>query len=579
MTNLDSFHYLHPLSVLFEIAKTIRSNLIPTVAALLSARSGGWIGYSIGTAILSIGLIVALVRYFTFRYRIEDRSLVIHQGLWGRLNRTVPLDRIQNIDLSQNLFHRFLEVGEVRIETASGTEPEAIMRVLSIAEVEQLRDRVAKQRALGGATNGPANLGTGTVVDTGATVGMGTGSGTGLASEDQGLQTESAELLSAESIKTPVDLMERETIERRSPTLLLQLPTKLVAIAGLISNRGEVIAGILFGLFWQARFGDQFAPWSGAADRISGSRGKQAVKDAIETEGRNFRGLFDSISQNFGYVGWIAFVLLCLVSLFAILRVFSSLWYISKFYGYRLELQGNSLHLQCGLFTKISATIPLGRIQVVCIHRTWPMRLLGLASIRVETAGGSSQSDDAANTIGRRWFVPIIANQDVATILSAIDSRIEFRDDAFQWQPLAKNASKRMIRPVLLASLLVSVVLGYFLPYWGWSVGVPIALLGVFWVQKKSRSKRYARTDWGIAFRSGVLLQKCSMTFFDKIQSVQVNQSPWDRRWKMASISVDTLCAGPADHRIDIEMMDSTFARQELDRLSAEIRGSSAYSK
>ena len=551
MTNLDSFHYLHPLSVLFEIAKTIRNNLIPTVAALLSARSGGWIGYSIGTAILSIGLIVALVRYFTFRYRIEDRSLVIHQGLWGRLNRTVPLDRIQNIDLSQNLFHRLLKVGEVRVETASGTEPEAIMRVLSIAEVEQLRDRVAKQRAMDGATNGPANLGT----------------GTGLASEDQVCQT-----VSAEVPQMSVGLMVPETIERRSPTLLLQLPTKLIAIAGLISNRGEVIAGILFGLFWQARFGDQFVPWAGAADRISGSRSKQAVQEAIQTEGRNFRGLFESITQDFGYVGWIAFVLLCLLGLFAILRIFSSLWYISKFYGYRLELQGDSLHLQCGLFTKISATIPLGRIQVVCIHRTWLMRLLGLAAIRVETAGGSSKSDDAANTIGRRWFVPIIANQEVAKILSAIDSRIEFRDDAFQWQPLAKNASKRMIRPVLLVSVLLSVVLGYFQPYWGWSMGIPIALLGVFWVQKKSRSKRYARTDWGIAFRSGVLIQKCSMAFFEKIQSVQVNQSPLDRRWKMASISVDTLCAGPADHRIHIGMMDSEFATREFDRLRLRIR-------
>jgi putative membrane protein len=569
LTNLDSFHYLHPLSVLFEIAKTIRNNLIPTVAALLSARSGGWIGYSIGTAILSIGLIVALVRYFTFRYRIEDRSLVIHQGLWGRLNRTVPLDRIQNIDLSQNLFHRLLKVGEVRVETASGTEPEAIMRVLSIAEVEQLRDRVAKQRALDGATNEAANLGTGTgtVVSTGTAVSTDVGSGTGLASEDQVSRTENAQ-----STHTSVGLLEHETIERRSPTLLLQLPTKLVAIAGLISNRGEVIAGILFGLFWQARFGDQFVPWAGVADRVSGSRSKQAVKEAIQTEGRNFRGLFESITHDFGYAGWIAFVLLCLLGLFATLRIFSSLWYISKFYGYRLELQGDSLHLQCGLFTKISATIPLGRIQVVCIHRTWLMRLLGLAAIRVETAGGSSKSDDAANTIGRRWFVPIIANQEIAKILSAIDSRIEFRDDAFQWQPLAKDASKRMIRPVLLVSLLLSIVLGYFQPYWGWSVGIPIALLGVFWVQKKSRSKRYARTDWGIAFRSGVLLQKCSMTFFEKIQSVQVNQSPFDRRWKMASISVDTLCAGPADHRIDIEMMDSEFANRELERLRLKIR-------
>ena len=62
------------------------------------------------------------------------------------------------------------------------------------------------------------------------------------------------------------------------------------------------------------------------------------------------------------------------------------------------------------------------------------------------------------------------------------------------------------------------------------------------------------------------------MTFFEKIQSVQVNQSPLDRRWKMASISVDTLCAGPADHRIDIEMLDSEFAHHELDRLRVEIR-------
>lgn len=553
MSNVDSFHYLHPLSVLFEIAKTIRSNLIPTVAALLSARSGGWFGYSIGTAILSIGLIVALVRYFTFRYRIEDRNLVIHQGLWGRLNRTVPLDRIQNIDLSQNLFHRFLKVGEVRIETASGTEPEAIMRVLSIAEVELLRNNVAKQRAADGASNGAAN-------------------GPAKLGSDPVSEGDAQHIESAESNPSNPRVMERDAIESRKPTLLLQLPTKLVAIAGLISNRGEVIAGILFGLFWQARFGDQFVPWAGAADRISGSRGKQAVKDAIQTEGRNFRGLFESISQDFGYAGWIAFVLLCLVSLFAILRVFSALWYVSKFYGYKLELQGDSLHLQCGLFTKISATIPLGRIQLVCIHRTWLMRLLGLAAIRVETAGGSSKSDDAANSIGRRWFVPIIANQDVATILSAIDPRIEFQDDAFQWQPLAKNASKRMIRPILFASFLVSIVLAYFQPYWGWSVGLPIALVGMVWVQKKSRSKRYARTDWGIAFRSGVLVQKCSMTFFEKIQSVQVNQSPLDRRWKMASISVDTLCAGPADHRIDIGMMDSEFASREFDRLNVAIR-------
>ncbi len=549
MNENGSFRHLHPLSVLFEFAKTIRDNLIPTVAALLSTGSGSWIGYSIGSLILSIGLMIALIRFFTFRYRIEDRTLVIHQGLWGRLNRTVPLDRIQNIDLSQNPFHRLLKVGEVRVETASGTEPEAIMRVLSIAELDLLRETISKQRAAGVDSIELTKVGTAHFLNDDA----------------QQLETNGSNQTIPSSIK-------QETIEDRSRTLLLQLPTRLIVIAGLISNRGEVIAGILFGLFWQARFGNQFIPWERSAERISGSRRKQAMNNVIQTEGRYFQSLFESISQDFGYLGSAALVVAGVLILFAILRIFSSLWYLFKFYGYRLELQGKSLHLHCGLLTKISATIPLGRIQVICIHRTWMMRLLGLASIRVETAGGSNKSDEAANTIGRRWFVPIIANQEVARILSAIDSRIEFRDDAYSWQPLAPNASQRMIRPVLLASIIASVVCVYFQPYWGWIVGFPIAGFGMWWVKKKSRSRRYARTPWGIAFRSGVLLQKCSIAFFDKIQSVKLQESPFDRRWKMASISVDTLCAGPAEHRIEIEMLDSEFAHHELDRLSVEIR-------
>jgi putative membrane protein len=519
------------------------------VAVLLSARSGSWIGYSIGTAILSIGLIVALVRYFTFRYRIEEGALVIHQGLWGRLNRTVPISRIQNIDLSQNLFHRLLRVGEVRVETASGTEAEAIMRVLSIAEVTRLQSELAKQRAEIAERFDSANLD---------------------ANQGSVTNTETAEeILPGVAVSIPIN---DANIRIHSSVPLLQLPAKLIVIAGLISNRGEVIAGILFGLFWQFRVGRNFFPQEDSVIGFSNNQKEQGIANALQQEGQNVQGIFESISQNYGFVSSVLFGFFCLIILFAILRIFSALWYLLKFYGYRLEIQGESLHLQCGLLTKISATIPLGRIQLVSIQRTWLMRLLDLASIRVETAGGSGKSEDAANTIGRRWFVPIIANQDVPKILSAIDSRIEFNDKAFSWQPLSSDASKRMIRPILFASILISIVLAFFQPYWGWCIGIPIALIGLLWVKKKSRSKRYCRTAWGILFRSGVLRQKCSLTFFDKIQSVQLKQSPFDRRWKMASLSVDTLCAGPADHLIDIEMLDSDFASRELVQLSEQIQ-------
>ena len=61
----------------------------------------------------------------------------------------MPVDRIQNVDLVQNPLHRMLRVAEVRVETASGTEPEATLRVLSMADVAKLRSEIfARRRAV-----------------------------------------------------------------------------------------------------------------------------------------------------------------------------------------------------------------------------------------------------------------------------------------------------------------------------------------------------------------------------------------------------------------------------------------------
>ena len=102
---------------------------------------------------------------------------------------------------------------------------------------------------------------------------------------------------------------------------------------------------------------------------------------------------------------------------------------------------------------------------------------------------------------------------------------------------------------------------------WGWLAG-PVAF-PLLWllIKKKSRSRKYARTDWGIAYQSGWLTRKLSFAFYDRIQALQVSQSPFDRRWKMASLSIDTAAAGPADHTIDIEYLDEEFAFSQFSEL------------
>jgi putative membrane protein len=497
----------------------VRTNIIPTIAAVFSAGNGGIIGLYVALAIVTVGIVVAVIRYFTYRYEIGTDELVIHQGLFGRLHRTIPFQRIQNIDLSQNVFHRLLKVAEVRIETGSGTDADAVMRVLSISQYHALKNALAENR------------------------------------------THSiAAVPIAESIESVVP----DSLSPVNTELVLALPTRLVMLAGFLSNRGEVVAGVLIGVLWQARFSDSWLSWDRLGSRTPG--GKESIRDAaraMATDGGMIRKTLVSIQQTYGLWGTVLICLLFVVCLWLLFRTFSSLWYLFKFYNYRLERHGNSLHVHCGLFTKISATIPLGRVQLISVQRSLMARWFGLASIRIETAGGGKDaSENAANSVGRKWFVPVLWNADVPRILEAIDARIKL-EDSHQWHGPSVKAATRMMRPVYVLAAIAMCVGAFFQPLWGWLIPLPLVAIAWLMIRKKSKSRRYKRTPWGVVYRSGLIRQKCSMTLLEKIQSVQISQSPFDRRWTMSSLSLDTAAAGPADHRIQVEFLDEQFAQSE----------------
>jgi putative membrane protein len=102
---------------------------------------------------------------------------------------------------------------------------------------------------------------------------------------------------------------------------------------------------------------------------------------------------------------------------------------------------------------------------------------------------------------------------------------------------------------------------------WGGAIAAVFLVSGTLLARKRARSRKFAR--WGKFFllRGGLLLQKTSIGFQDKIQSVSLRESPFDRRWKMASIAIDTSGAGVADHELKIELLDVEKARLEYEVL------------
>jgi len=521
-SGLELPNRLHPTSWAFDILTQIRRNLIPAIFAFISASRGGAIGLGIAFLIFVPMVVYTLIRFLTIRYQIREGELIVEQGLIWRNYRSVPVGRIQNVDLTQNVFHRILHVAEVRIETASGKEPEATLRVLSVDRVEQLRQAIFKWQRRVSHTAQP--------VDAANAVAGDSVGGDG----ELGIGTPGPTVGSA-----PGETPDEEVLHTITPGLLVK--------AGLASNRGMLIVGVLVGLFFQFELHEQID-----IDR-----------------------LIALVPDDWGAWTLSVAVLIAAVTCLVVLRLVGVAWHILRFFDYRLVRQGDDLRISCGLLTRVSATVPRRRIQFISIHRPLFYRWLKVASIRIETAGGAgSANEDASATVSRRWFVPVIDEDQVHRITSELRPGLHWNDEAFEWQGLAPGAARRLCRIAVIQCLLISaggyaVGLAPFLlnPLAGALTGVVVLPGMLVWAVRKSRAIRYGRSDFGVSYRSGVFNRKTSITFFDKIQTLQASSNFFDRRWDMARLLVDTAGAGPAEHRIHLELMDAAFVAQEFRRL------------
>jgi len=514
---------VRPISLLFVIVAKLRQWIIPLVVGLYSAQQGNFVLVGIGIVVFAIVFALALIRYFTLQFRLADGELQVREGVLFRSNRTVPVNRIQNIDLVQNVLHRLFRVAEVRIETASGKEPEAILQVLSLVDVERLRASVFEQTQVSSILPLVAPSAVANVVDGG-----------------------SESVLSQSPAAMPLQL-------ERTELVLLSLSLKHLALAGLTSNRGLLLVPIALGVLYESR------NLPGVANFASPVRNRFRIRSD---------DIYEMIPTGIPSFYFVLTLLVGLIVAFTLLKLFSIAWFVIRFYGYELKLIGNDLRIGCGLFTKVSATVPRSRIQFISIHRSWLGRKLGLASIRIETAGGGgNENENASQSVARRWFVPVLWESQVAGLVEQLRPDIQWTESQFDWRPLSPLAATRIRRFAIVATVLLTLVAGFVWRPWGAAIGLVLlpTLLWAAW--RTAKAMRYARSDSLVLFRSGLITRKVSCAFTDKIQTLRLSQSPFDRRWKMATLAVDTAAAGPAEHRIEVRYMDADEAQREFAEL------------
>jgi putative membrane protein len=533
---------LHPLSWLFIAGIWLKGLIAPVilVALVSGGGSGLWSSYEIwALPFILPAFALAFVKYWLYTYRFAPGELIVRDGFLTRNERHIPYARIQTIDIVQNPLHRLSGVALVRLQTASGAKPEAVLRVLSLEAIEQMRERVFRGRPARVAAPDAA------AAPVGAVSVAGQPRGADSSDRDPAAAASAAEALVED------------------PRVLLRLSTADLVKLGLISNRGFVVVAAVMGLAWQLDWwsypgweslGWDPAEWSSATRQLFAERG-----EALGAWGRWLTSRDRlQLGALLAAAGLLAFVVL--------MRFFSIGWHLITLHGFALRRLGDDLRVEYGLFNRISATIPTPRIQLLSTYQSPLHRLFGKTSVSIETAGGVGGEEDldwdAGPKTGREWLAPLVDAERVAGLLR--DVLPELGDEPVRW---------RIFKASIAMLVALTAVAAFFLGAWSvllLAFGLPLALVNA---RMYVRHTAYALSPRAVLFRSGWLSRRMSVVRFDKAQTVALQQSPFDRRHAMGSVYVDTAGGGRVGHTVDIPYLEMPVAEWLRDRVYLEASG------
>ncbi len=97
---------------------------------------------SVGLALISF--FFGMLRYYNFLYHISNNNLIISSGLFTKVTKNIPFERIQSIRLEQKFIHRLLNLYSVRIDTAGSSKEEIEIPALDHATASKIKEQISE---------------------------------------------------------------------------------------------------------------------------------------------------------------------------------------------------------------------------------------------------------------------------------------------------------------------------------------------------------------------------------------------------------------------------------------------------
>jgi len=142
---------LHPLFLLKGLGGSLRGLGGAYAALAYLIVSGEWrLAMFAAAAFILVGGVGAILYWRRFEYRVGASEIRIDSGILSRRHRSIPFDRIQDVDITQGPLARALGIAQVKFETGGGSSgpqsEEGVLQAITLERAHEIRQLVRSRR-------------------------------------------------------------------------------------------------------------------------------------------------------------------------------------------------------------------------------------------------------------------------------------------------------------------------------------------------------------------------------------------------------------------------------------------------
>lgn len=143
---------LHPIIPFVALIRQLPEMIVPIIGVVAVVRDEGF-----GTLLLAVGGLLAMVLAFQvlawwrFTYTLLPNEMYIESGVFSRNRRSIPWDRVQDVEIERGPLARVFGLAKVRLETGGAGSDEGMLDSIALTDALALRDEVRSRRGIAAA--------------------------------------------------------------------------------------------------------------------------------------------------------------------------------------------------------------------------------------------------------------------------------------------------------------------------------------------------------------------------------------------------------------------------------------------